>query len=255
VCKIKNMATAQIPQSVVSFDPNSGTIDNKEPIATELPVDDFAQQVSELLPPKVNNVGSDPVLRSSSQENGVLGTADMSAPSLSASDNDTPATPQASPPTTPEQSLPSTPEAYLPSISATLNLDTDITLSERSSQKLALQILNVIQRYGHKNGSGSDVAWAGKQVFLPLVEEAVEKGAPIKMVLPAFPCKSTNKVEKVIGTLPDLGEELALTHLNGLCESITDIYEHGAEVVITSDGLVYNGNTNLCHREQATDFE
>ncbi len=49
-------------------------------------------------------------------------------------------------------------------------------------------------------------------------------------------------MDKVLGTLPDLGEELALTHLNGLCESIAEIYEHGAELVITSDGLVYNGN-------------
>lgn len=49
-------------------------------------------------------------------------------------------------------------------------------------------------------------------------------------------------VEKVLGTLPDLGEEIALIHLNGLCESIAEIYEHGAEIVITSDGLVYNGN-------------
>ena len=52
-------------------------------------------------------------------------------------------------------------------------------------------------------------------------------------------------MDKVLGTLPDLGEELALMHLNGLCESIADIYEHGAELVITSDGLVYNGNTEL----------
>lgn len=49
-------------------------------------------------------------------------------------------------------------------------------------------------------------------------------------------------VEKVLGTLPDLGEELALMHLNGLCESIAEIYEYGAELVIASDGLVYNGN-------------
>lgn len=34
-------------------------------------------------------------------------------------------------------------------------------------------------------------------------------------------------------------------HLNGLCESIAEIYEHGAELVITSDGLVYNGNIEL----------
>ena len=34
-------------------------------------------------------------------------------------------------------------------------------------------------------------------------------------------------------------------HLNGLCESIAEIYKPGAELVITSDGLVYNGNSEL----------
>ena len=52
-------------------------------------------------------------------------------------------------------------------------------------------------------------------------------------------------MDKVLGILPDLGEELALMHLNGLCESIAEIYEHGAELVITSDGLVYNGDSKL----------
>jgi pyoverdine/dityrosine biosynthesis protein Dit1 len=60
-------------------------------------------------------------------------------------------------------------------------------------------------------------------------------------VLPAFPFKSPNRVDKTLGSLPDLGEELALQHLNGLCESIKEIYEPGAKVTITSDGLVYNG--------------
>ena len=49
-------------------------------------------------------------------------------------------------------------------------------------------------------------------------------------------------VEKVLGTLPDLGEENALMHLNGLYESIAEIFEPGAELLIASDGLVYNGN-------------
>lgn len=88
--------------------------------------------------------------------------------------------------------------------------------------------------------------WTGKNKFLPLVERSIEHSAPIKMVLPAFPCKSINKVDKVLGTLPDLGEELAFMHLNGMCESIVEIYEHGAEIVVASDGLVYNGKSSLC---------
>jgi len=73
------------------------------------------------------------------------------------------------------------------------------------------------------------------------VEAHVLKNETVRMVLPAFPFKSPNRKDKVLGNLPDLGEELALMHLNGLCESIAEVYEPGATVVIASDGLVYNG--------------
>ncbi|KAF2201234.1 Clavaminate synthase-like protein [Delitschia confertaspora ATCC 74209] len=105
--------------------------------------------------------------------------------------------------------------------------------------KLALKVLDIIQRYGH-NAQSAAIPWAGKVKFLPAVESYIKAGEPIKMVLPAFPFKSPNRVDKTLGPLPDLGEELALRHLEGLCESIQAVYEHGAKVVITSDGLVYN---------------
>ena len=63
------------------------------------------------------------------------------------------------------------------------------------------------------------------------------------MVLPAFPFISPNRRDKTLGSLPDLGEGLALMHLNGLCESIAEVYEQGASVVIASDGLVYKGES------------
>jgi hypothetical protein len=113
-------------------------------------------------------------------------------------------------------------------------------LFDRPTAKLALEILNIIQRYG-QNTAPSDIPWAGKARFLPFVESYVKANEPVRMVLPAFPFKSPNRVDKTLGSLPDLGEELALQHLNGLCESIKEIYEPGAKVTITSDGLVYNG--------------
>ena len=131
-------------------------------------------------------------------------------------------------------SLPPTPAIQT---STSLEAEKELTLTERPF--LALQILDILSRYGQNALDQSE--WAGRTKFLPLVEQYIEKNEPVKMVLPAFPCKSINKTDKVLGLLPDFGEELALSHLNGLCESIADVYEHGAEVVITSDGLVYNG--------------
>ncbi|KAK7718196.1 hypothetical protein SLS57_006071 [Botryosphaeria dothidea] len=60
------------------------------------------------------------------------------------------------------------------------------------------------------------------------------------MVLPSFPWKSINRIDKVLGTEPDLGEELALARVNDLCRSVQQVYEPGAMVVIATDGLCYN---------------
>ncbi|MCJ1472382.1 hypothetical protein MMC13_001029 [Lambiella insularis] len=105
--------------------------------------------------------------------------------------------------------------------------------------RIALGILDILERYGHKREQAKHV-WRGKLNFLPIVQSYAGAGTPIRMIVPAFPFKSPNKIDKVLGRLPDLGEELALAHLNGLCETVHEDYGPGAEVTIVSDGVVYN---------------
>lgn len=109
----------------------------------------------------------------------------------------------------------------------------------------ATKILKIIEQYGlNYERTGS---WDGFETFLPIVIGQVKRKEPILMLLPGFPFKSPNTKDKVLGVLPDLGEELALKHVNGIAEKIKAIYEHGAEVHVTSDGLVYNGGSlDLC---------
>ncbi|KAF7916465.1 uncharacterized protein EAE97_012125 [Botrytis byssoidea] len=109
-----------------------------------------------------------------------------------------------------------------------------------STETLPRKILRIIQSYGKNEPDPSGSLWLGMNKFDPIVQKHVADGEPIRMVLPAFPWKSVNKVDKVLGKLPDFGEELALARLNQLCNDIGEIYEHGAEVTITSDGLVYS---------------
>lgn len=107
-----------------------------------------------------------------------------------------------------------------------------------SSVVKAVNVLQVIETYGVN--FERDTTWDGLAGFVPTVTEQIEKGEPVRLLLPGFPFKAPN-TKKVLGTLPDLGEKLALGHLNGLCRNIAEVYEHGAEVHICSDGLVYNG--------------
>lgn len=62
---------------------------------------------------------------------------------------------------------------------------------------------------------------------------------PLQFILPAFPAKSPN-ASKVLGKLPDLGEEIALHTLQSICEEIKSIYPPGAQVIICSDGRIFS---------------
>ena len=107
----------------------------------------------------------------------------------------------------------------------------------------AVKIMQILQSYS-VNCKDNGTLWEDLETFLPTITACIEKDEPVRMALPAFPFKSPNSQQKSMGILPDLGEELALNHLNGLCLNIAQVYEHGAEVHIISDGLVYNGT--LC---------
>lgn len=72
-----------------------------------------------------------------------------------------------------------------------------------------------------------------------VIEQFVAAGRPVRLVLPAFPGKSPNRA-KVLGTLPDMAEELALGFLDSLAGRIRRIHPPGAEIVICSDGRVFS---------------
>jgi pyoverdine/dityrosine biosynthesis protein Dit1 len=118
--------------------------------------------------------------------------------------------------------------------------------SENPHEAKATEILKIIEKYGlNYERTGS---WDGFATFLPTVKGQVERGESVKMLLPGFPFKSPNNRTKVLGVLPDLGEELALKRLDEIASAIEAVYEYGAEIHITSDGLVYNGSFTMFPR-------
>lgn len=80
------------------------------------------------------------------------------------------------------------------------------------------------------------------------LEKLITQNKTLRFVLPAFPAKSPN-TNKTYGPLPDLGECLALFFLNQFCESIKQIYSPGAEIIICSDGRVFNDLVGVKDRE------
>ncbi len=117
----------------------------------------------------------------------------------------------------------------------------DISLNAEATAKTCEAVLGVLERYHLPCKSDAPASWPAKAVFSVQIERYVLKNEPIRMALPAFPFKSQNKKVKVLGRLPDKGEEVALAHLEGLCCAIEDVYIPGAIISIVSDGLMYNG--------------
>jgi pyoverdine/dityrosine biosynthesis protein Dit1/AcrR family transcriptional regulator len=76
-------------------------------------------------------------------------------------------------------------------------------------------------------------------LHLPKVRRFVINQEPVQLLLPAFPAKSPNR-SKVLGSLPDMAEELALDFLEGVCREIKEFYPPGARVTVCSDGRVFS---------------
>lgn len=74
---------------------------------------------------------------------------------------------------------------------------------------------------------------------LQKIEFFIEQEKPLHFILPAFPAKSPNP-QKVLSSLPDMGERVSLQFLQLMCNQIREIYAPGAKVTICSDGRVFS---------------
>ncbi|CEI60242.1 unnamed protein product [Fusarium venenatum] len=112
---------------------------------------------------------------------------------------------------------------------------------ESKVSEISERILDVILEYSlNKFDSTAELHSKGRPKFLAIISRFVTTRQKVVMCLPAFPFKSANKVEKVLGNLPDKAEEVSLARLNTMCTTIAGFYEPGAQLTIISDGLVYN---------------
>ncbi|OAG03327.1 uncharacterized protein CC84DRAFT_1220197 [Paraphaeosphaeria sporulosa] len=114
---------------------------------------------------------------------------------------------------------------------------------------MSTKILEIVFDYAlNKFDDSRERLEVGRPRFIEVLNEFVKNGSRIDMALPAFPFKSANKVYKALGFLPDKAEELSLSRLHNMCRRIEEIYTPGANVVIISDGLVYNDLLSISDR-------
>ncbi|CAG8129137.1 unnamed protein product [Penicillium nalgiovense] len=100
------------------------------------------------------------------------------------------------------------------------------------------QIVSIIAAYRHYSTAVPDRF----SKFVPTLErqigDIISKKEAVRFILPAFPFKAPaeGSKRKTLGPLPDKAKEIALQTLNGLAESITEIYDGGAK----SDAFAYH---------------
>lgn len=127
--------------------------------------------------------------------------------------------------------------------SMSISTEASEILTFENVQHLARKILLIVMRFRRIAGSKKSCATSGCNACLlphltPVIT-AIQKHQPITFVLPAFPAKSPNPA-KTLGTLPDMAERLSLEFLSNLCKQIQKIYSLGANVILCSDGRVFN---------------
>lgn len=102
------------------------------------------------------------------------------------------------------------------------------------------EICRKIEWFLAKHPDQDQFAIKGRDFLMDQIRYHVNAAEPIRFALPAFPMKSPSR-SKVLGPLLDRGEEIALLHLEHFCQSVCDVYEPGCQLVIISDGVVYQG--------------
>ncbi|MFE7530693.1 L-tyrosine/L-tryptophan isonitrile synthase family protein [Kitasatospora sp. NPDC057542] len=113
-----------------------------------------------------------------------------------------------------------------------------------SAERLAARVLGLLMPHRRAADPELDARPEHFPLQLAQLTKFIAAGEPIALTLPGFPCKSPNPA-KVLGHLPDEGERLSLTFLDGLCAEIGRLYAPGARILICSDGHVFGDLINV----------
>ncbi|WP_175919180.1 L-tyrosine/L-tryptophan isonitrile synthase family protein [Burkholderia pyrrocinia] len=90
-----------------------------------------------------------------------------------------------------------------------------------------------------RDGDVDRLSAAQRDALDAQVGACVTRGQPIRLTLPGFPLKSPDRRGRVLGMLPDRGEQLALGYLDAFCETVRRFYAPGCVVDLFSDGLTF----------------
>jgi len=92
----------------------------------------------------------------------------------------------------------------------------------------------------------------GKQLLAERIENFTSSNRPIRFAMLGLPFKSINHSDKVLGTLPDLGEQLTVMNFEAFNANVQKHYAPGIKILVASDGYVFNDLLNVSNAEVDT---
>lgn len=104
---------------------------------------------------------------------------------------------------------------------------------------LSSKIIEIFDEELRNVAEGDEWEKTGRAYFTKVLDFFTSRMLKIETCLPAFPCKSNN-TNKVAGTLPDKGEELALRRLTHFAQKVNKVYPPGIKMWVVSDGHVFS---------------
>lgn len=102
------------------------------------------------------------------------------------------------------------------------------------------KILQIFEGYRMAPTAIDQYENTGKALLAAKVEQYVNNGQPIGFAMLGLPFKSTNSRDKVLGELPDLGEELTIENFETFNTQVKQVYQPGIKMLVASDGYMFN---------------
>lgn len=107
-------------------------------------------------------------------------------------------------------------------------------------QKTVENILNIFQGFRMPEVANDQYNVIGRSVLSEKIGGFVSRNLPIDFVMLGYPMKSTNHIDKTLGVMPDMAEEVSMENFSRFAYLINLEYEPGININIANDGLVFH---------------
>lgn len=117
------------------------------------------------------------------------------------------------------------------------------------------QIIDIFQTFRMPAAPNDEFELTGKQALADKLFKFVANNEPLKFSMLGYPMKSPNTRDKVLGDMPDLGEQKSLENFRDFDNAIREVYAPGIDVAIISDGYIFSdimgvSNTTVAQYEE-----